>query len=102
MEAASRELADRRRFKRMSGNRTIVRAAWLDQGFLKMGRARLIDVSEGGVALELPDVPNVDSVLRFQCEKFQLYGSGSVKYIGGETGRCVVGVQFTGGSFWRA
>ncbi len=103
METTSTEQLDKRRHMRMSGNRAIVRAAWMDQGgYLKMGQARLIDVSEGGLALELPDVPKVNSVLRFQCEKFQLYGLGSVKYASGGRGRCVVGLQFAAGSFWKS
>lgn len=103
METTSTNQVDKRRHTRMSGNRAIVRAAWMDQtGYLRMGQARLIDVSEGGLALELPDVPKVNTVLRFQCEKFQLYGLGSVKYASGGRGRCVVGLQFAAGSFWRS
>lgn len=103
MELTSTERVDKRRHARIAGNRAIVRAAWMDQGgLLKMGQARLIDVSEGGLALELPDIPKVNSVLRFQCEKFQLYGLGSVKYASGGKGRCVVGLQFAAGSFWMS
>ncbi|MFN0168758.1 MAG: PilZ domain-containing protein [Bryobacteraceae bacterium] len=79
-----------------------MRAAWLDEnGTLRTGLGRLIDISEGGLALELPQAPLDNSTLRFQCDRLRLYGIGNVRY-GGGRGRCVIGVQFSAGTHWKA
>jgi hypothetical protein len=101
MQARNYHRSDKRKHPRLPGNRAVVRASWLDTaGTLKLGQARLIDISEGGVALELPEPPQASSLIRFQCDRFRLYGMGSIRYVSGTRGRCVVGLQFAAGSGW--
>ena len=92
---------DLRRHQRYLVSNGVLRATWLDSG----GRTRSADVSvsnisEGGLALELPEAPEPASVIMLRSEKHHMSGSGSVRYCRQGDRKFVVGVKYAAGLRW--
>jgi hypothetical protein len=94
---------DIRRYRRFMVDAGILQVAWLDlTGNMRMTRTRALDISEGGISLELPEAAMRMSVLRFQSSRFNLRGAGTVRHCRRVGTKYVVGVEFTEGLRWRA
>jgi hypothetical protein len=93
---------EQRRNRRYAVTNTILRVSWLDStGQLKMSHAKVLNVCELGMAVELPESPKIGSMIRFQSEKLRLIGSATVRH-GRQAGlRFVVGVEFADGLRWH-
>ena len=101
--APAKSSQERRRSMRAPTSREFIRAAWESNGgALHVGLAALLDVSESGAALEMPDAPREGTWVRFECEEASIFGMGRVCYVTGAFGRFVVGVEFSDNTFWRA
>lgn len=71
-----------------------VRAAWVDShGDLRMSHARVLNISERGMAIELPQQPMRNGMVRIQSERFKVSACGSVRHILPVGGRFIVGLE---------
>jgi hypothetical protein len=95
----SKDLRRHRRYKVDSG---ILQVSWLDSsGRMKTARTRALNISETGIALELPEAA-MPLLVRFQSERFKVKGVGAVRYCRRTGGKYVVGLEFTNDLHWRA
>jgi len=89
-----------RRHRRYSVDAGILQVSWLDlNGKMKSGRARALNISEDGIALELPR-PALPLLVRFQSDRFNVEGAGAVRYCFRAHGKYIVGLEFTEGLHW--
>lgn len=94
---------DLRRHPRYAVDSGILQVSWLDTtGAMKMARTRAINISEGGIAIELPEAAMPLSMIRFQSDKFRARGQGTVRHCRRAGARFIVGLEFTDGLHWRA
>jgi PilZ domain len=94
---------DMRRYPRYAVDSGILQISWLDTtGKLKMARTRAINISEGGMAIELPEAAMSLSMVRFQSDRFKTRGQGVVRHCRRVGSRFIVGLEFTEGLRWRA
>lgn len=93
---------EQRRHRRYSVTGTTLRVSWLgSSGEPKMAtHARVINVSECGMAVELPEPPLSNSLVRFQSERYRLVGSGSVRHFRKFGPKFIVGLEFSDGLRW--
>ena len=93
---------ERRRHRRYQVTNSTLRVSFLDMnGALKMiSAARVMNVSECGMALEFPEKPLPTSMVRFQSERFKLTGSASVRHAQKLGNPWMVGVEFANGLRW--
>ena len=97
-----RHKSENRRQSRFPGNNAVIRASWIDiAGSLRMGQARLVDICERGLAMELPERPQPNTYVRFQCDKMKLNGTGAVRHCQAAGTRFVVGLEFSDGIRWK-
>jgi len=69
---------DLRRHRRYAVDAGVLQVSWLDlSGKMKMARTRALNVSEGGISIELPDAAAPSSLVRFQSSRFKVMGSGA-------------------------
>ena len=93
-----RELRRRRRFAVNAG---ALEVSWLDlTGKMKTTRTRALNISEDGIAIQLPE-PAMPLVVRFVSERYKVKGAGSVKHCRRVGSQYVVGLEFTEGLHWR-
>jgi len=79
-----------------------LQVSWLDTtGKMKTTRTRALNVSEEGIALELPE-PAMPLRVRFQSERFNMKGLGIVRYCRRAGSKYVVGLEFTDSLHWSA
>jgi hypothetical protein len=64
---------------------------------MKVAQARAINVSEHGMALELPATETPTPVIWFQWDKYKIRGSGAVRHRCRVGRRVVVGLEFNAG-----
>ncbi|MGH9661612.1 MAG: PilZ domain-containing protein [Bryobacteraceae bacterium] len=92
---------DLRKHRRYAVADTTLKVSWLDQGGqLKMAYAKVLNVSEGGMAFELPEAPLATSMVRFQSEKHKVVGQAAVRHFRKVMTKWVVGVEFADGLRW--
>jgi len=92
-----------RRHRRYAVDATIMQVYYLDaSGKMKVARTRALNISEGGMAVELPEAVQPMSMARFQSDKYKLFGSGAVRYCNKAGSKYIVGLEFTEGLRWRA
>jgi PilZ domain. len=95
----SKNLRQHRRYAVDAGS---LEVSWLDStGKMKTARTRALNVSEEGIALELPE-PVLPLRVQFQSERFNVDGMGTVRYCRREGRKWVVGLEFTGNLHWSA
>ena len=71
-----------------------IRAAWVDaHGDLRMSHARVLNISQRGMAIELPQQPMRNGMIRIQSERYKLSACGSVRHILQVGGKFVVGLE---------
>jgi hypothetical protein len=92
---------DLRRHRRYAVDSGILQVSWLDiTGAMKMARTRALNVSEGGIALELPEAAMPQSMVRFQSDKYKIRGAGAVRHCRRVGTKFIVGLEFTEGLRW--
>jgi hypothetical protein len=93
---------DLRSHPRYAVDSGIMQVSWLDMtGAMKMTRTRALNISEGGMAIELPEGAMLQSLVRFQSDRFKIRGQGIVRHCRRDGPRFVVGMEFTEGLRWR-
>lgn len=93
---------DLRKFKRYVVDAGVLRVSWLDPaGKMKMTRTRALNVSENGIAIELPEAAMPQSMVRFQSDKFKVQGAGTVRHCHRVGTKFVVGLEFCDGLRWQ-
>jgi PilZ domain len=94
-----KDLRHHRRYLVDSG---ILQVSWLDiTGKMKMTRTRALNISEGGIAIVLPEAAQPLSMVRFQSDKFKIRGAGTVRHCRREGSKFIVGLEFTEGLRWQ-
>ncbi len=79
-----------------------LQVAWVDnQGKMKNVRTKVINVSEGGIALQMPE-PLTPALVRFQSKQLKIDGVGTVRHCRSTSAHYVVGLEFEGPSRWLA
>ena len=94
---------DMRRHRRYAVDSGVLQVFWLDMtGKMKMARTRALNISEGGMAIELPDAAAPMSLIRFESHKYKIGGSGAVRHCRRYGSKFIVGLEFTDGLRWKA
>jgi hypothetical protein len=95
---------DLRRSRRYNVEGAFLRVSWLDvNGGLRMAQhSRVLNVSEDGMAFELPEAAQLGSRVKLQSDKYRLLGEGSVRHCRRIGAKYVVGVEFVDGLRWKA
>ena len=76
--------------------------SWLDRsGKLRVTRSRVLDISEDGIAIELPE-PVMPLMVQFQSDRCKVNGKAFVRYCRRAGKKYVAGLQFAGDLHWRA
>ena len=104
MAAASPNLDPResRRAHRFAVNAGTLEVSWLDKTRkMRTTRARVVNISEWGMALEFPEEV-MPLMVRFESARFKVKGAGMVRYCQRVGRKYLVGVEFTDGLRWRA
>jgi hypothetical protein len=71
-------------------------------GNMKMARTRAVNISEGGMAIELPEAAMPLSIVRFQSDRFKARGQGAIRHCRRVGSRYILGLEFSEGLRWRA
>jgi len=81
-----------------------VRVSWLGlSGTLQViHNARVLNISEEGMAFELPEPAQLVTRVQLQSEKHKLLGEGTVRHCRRVGSKYVVGVEFADALRWRA
>jgi PilZ domain-containing protein len=95
---------DLRRSRRYTVDGDTLRVSWLGpNGELKViQQARVLNISEEGIAFELPDPAQLVTRVKLQSDKHKLLGEGVVRHCRRMGAKYVVGVEFSDGLRWRA
>jgi PilZ domain len=94
---------DLRKHRRYAVDSGVLQVFWLDTtGKMKMARTRALNISEGGMAIELPEAAAPLSLLRFESNKYKIHGSAAVRHCRRVGSKYIVGLEFTQGVHWRA
>jgi hypothetical protein len=95
---------DLRRSPRYAVDGETLRVSWLGlNGSLNMVQhSRVLNISEEGIAVELPEPAQLASRVKLEGEKHRLLGEGTVKHCRRSGARYVVGIEFADGLRWRA
>lgn|SRR5262245_1526680 len=93
---------DLRRHRRYRVDAGALLVSWLDTtGRMKTTRTRALNVSEEGISIELPQAA-MSLLVRFQSERFNVNGLGTVRYCRRDGSKYVVGLEFSENLHWRA
>src|SRR5713226_475011 len=95
---------DLRRSRRYAVEGATLRISWLGlNGSLKVVQnARVLNVSEEGLAFELPEPAQLSTRVNLQSDKHKLLGVGMVRHCRRVGAKYIVGVEFSDGLRWRA
>ena len=73
-----------------------IQVSWQDQaGVERQDRGRCLDVSKGGLKMELLQPIEIGASIRFYVVHSNIAGAGSVRYCHAAGSRYVIGVEFT-------
>jgi hypothetical protein len=94
---------DLRRSRRYAVDGATLRVAWLgpDDTLKVVHHSRVVNVSEEGIAVELPEPAQVLSRVKLQSDKHKLLGEGIVRNCRRVGSKYIVGIEFTDGLRWR-
>jgi hypothetical protein len=97
------DVKDLREHRRYAVAETFLRVTWLDtNGDMKVEHdARPIDISETGMAIQLPEAALVLSQVRMETGSGELLGHGKVRYCRPMGSKYIVGIEFTGSLRWQ-
>ena len=91
----------RRQHRRYAVQGEVWQVSWLDvNGCMKSTRSRVVNVSEDGIAFQLPEAA-MPLLVRFQSD-LNIEGVGAVRQCRPTGDSYVVGVEFTDGLHWQA
>src|SRR5450432_694591 len=95
---------DLRRSPRYSTAGETIRVSWLglDDTLKMVQHARVINISEAGIAVEIPEAAKLISRMKLEADKHHLLGEGTVRHCRRIGVQYVIGVEFTDGLRWRA
>jgi hypothetical protein len=97
-----REPRLRRRHHRYAVDAEVIQVSWLDvNGRMKVSNTRVLNISEDGVAFQLPEAI-MPLLVRFRSERCNVEGVGAVKQCRRNGNKYLVGVEFTDGLRWQA
>jgi hypothetical protein len=92
---------DLRQHRRYALDAGTLKVSWLDvSGAMKMTRTRGLNISEGGIAIELPEAAMPQSLVRFQSDRYNVRGAGYVRHCHRQGSRYIVGLEFAEGLHW--
>ena len=92
----------RRRHHRYIVDAGSLEVSWLDvNGKMKITRTRVLNISEDGIAFQLPEAI-MPLLVRFRSERYKVQGIGAVKQCRRTGDKYVVGLEFTDGLRWQA
>jgi hypothetical protein len=92
---------DMRRHRRYAVDAGVLQVSWLDSsGAMKVARTRALNISECGIAIELPDAAMPLSMVRFQSDRFKVRGAGAVRHCRRVGSKWIVGLEFIEGLRW--
>jgi len=90
-----------RRHTRFEGDMTS-QVVWQDRfGRDKWAKAILLDVSESGARLQMPEPLELRSVVGVVCQAARLQAQGTVRFCKREGNKHIVGVEFVCGFIWK-
>jgi len=94
---------DLRKTRRYAVDGTL-RVSWLGLNgtLLVAHNARVLNISEEGMAFELPEPAQLISRVKIQSDKHKLLGEAAVRHCRREGAKYIVGVEFVDGLRWRA
>jgi len=79
-----------------------VQLVWKDrQGLDKFMNGRVMDASESGIRIEVPEPLDKQTYLTLQSPSLGLHGSASVRTCTRKGMKYVVGLEFSGGLKWK-
>jgi len=96
---------DLRRYRRYTvDGATTIRVAWLGlSGSLQVvHNSRVLNISEEGMAFELPEPAQLVTRVKLQSDKHRLLGEGTVRHCRRVGSKYIVGVEFADALRWRA
>ena len=90
--------------RRYAVEETFLRTSWIgENGALKIVRdARVVNISEKGIALRLPEPVELQSRISLESDKHELLGQGVVRHCDYAVTSYIVGVEFIDWLRWRA
>jgi hypothetical protein len=101
LKRGSSKPLDVRRHHRYAVAGGTVEAWWLDvNGRMRVTFTRVLNVSEEGIALELPAAV-MPLRIRFRSDRYGVNGMGLVKHCRPDGSRFVVGLEFTDRLHWQ-
>lgn len=94
---------DLRRSRRFSVEGETLRVAWLGlTGTLQtVPHARVLNISEEGIAVEIPEAARTGSRVKLESDKHRLLGEGTVRHCRRVGSKYIIGVEFVDGLRWR-
>jgi hypothetical protein len=94
---------DPRRARRYAVDGATLRVSWLglNGSLFVVQRARVANVSEDGIEVELPEAAQLLSRVKLQGDQYNLLGEGTVRFCRRTTARYLVGIEFVDGLRWR-
>jgi hypothetical protein len=94
---------DLRRSRRFSVEGETLRVSWLgSNGTLQtVPHARVLNISEGGIAVEIPEPAQIVSRVKLQSDKHRLLGEGTVRHCRRVGSKYIIGIEFVDGLRWR-
>jgi hypothetical protein len=93
---------DHRRHRRYAVAAGTMQVSWIDlKGNAKAARTQILNVSEDGMSVLLPEAA-MPMRIKFQSDRYDVRGLGSVRYCKSAGGKFIVGVQFVDDLHWRA
>src|SRR5438046_9940380 len=94
---------DLRHHRRYAVNSDTLQVFWLGtEGTMKMARTRALNISEGGMVIELPEPAALSSRVRFESRKYMINGSGAVRHCQRVGAKYIVGLEFGERLHWQA
>ena len=95
---------DLRRCRRYTVEGATLRVSWLSLGgeLKVVHHARVLNISEEGMAFELPEPAQLVTRVKLHSDKHRLLGEGTVRHCRRVGSKYLVGVEFSDGLRWRA
>lgn len=94
---------DLRRTRRYAVDGDTLRVGWLapNETLKVVQQSRVLNISEEGIALELPEPAEVFSRVKLSSDRHKLLGEGTVRHCRRVGSKYIVGIEFTDGLRWR-
>ncbi|MBI3472765.1 MAG: hypothetical protein HY013_15520 [Candidatus Solibacter usitatus] len=87
--------------KRYLVDRAWIRVSWLNrEGALRVADAKVVDISEKGIALDFPEAISTFSILKLRSAVHSLEGSAVVRHCRQAGIKCRVGLEMQGSLGW--